>query len=164
MDLSKVGSSYGKWSEICQGIPQSSILGPLLFDIFINDIFFFVKKSEICNFADVSTIYSCGKDLAKLKEDLICTMKNVLTWFMLNSLKANPGKFQFMILGDKTCYKHISKFNSICLQSSDDVTLLGVMIDKNLTFKKLVDNLVRKTLYKLHALRRIRKFLTIRKS
>ena len=51
-------------------------------------------------------------------------------------LKANPGKFQFMILGDKTCYKHILKINSTCVQSSDDVTLLGVMIDKNLTFKK----------------------------
>ena len=54
-------------------------------------------------------------------------MKNVLKWFMLNSLTANPGKFQFMILGDKTCYKHILKINSICVQSSDDVTLLGVM-------------------------------------
>ena len=90
-------------------------------------------------------------------------MKNVLKSFMLNSLKANPGKFQFMILGDKTCYKHISKFNSICLQSSDDVTLLGVMIDKNLTFKNYVGNLVRKAQYKLHALRCIRKFLTIEK-
>ena len=108
----KVGSSYSKWSEICQGILQGSILGPLLFNIFINGIFFFVEKSEICNFVDDNTVYSCGKDLAKIKEDLICTMKNVLKWFMLNSLKANPGKFQFMILGDKTCYKHILKINS----------------------------------------------------
>ena len=49
------------------------------------------------------TLYSCGKDLPRIKEDLIYTMKNILTWFRLNSLKAHPGKFQFMILGDKTC-------------------------------------------------------------
>ena len=66
---------------------------------------------------------------------------------MLNSLKANPGKFQFMILSDKTCYKHILKINSACVQPSDDVTLLRVMNDKNLTFKKHVGNLVRKSRY-----------------
>ena len=63
---------------------------------------------------------------------------------MLNSLKANPRKFQFMILDDKTCYKHLLQINSTCVQSSDDVTLLGVVIGKNLTFKKHVGNLVRK--------------------
>ena len=83
---------------------------------------------------------------------------------MLNSLKANRGKFQFMILGDKTCYKHLLKINSTCIQSSDDVTLLGVMIDKNLTFKKHFDTLARKAQYKLHVLQRIRKFLTIEKA
>ena len=77
-------------------------------------------------------------------------MKNLVKWFMLNSLKAKLGKFQFLIFGDKTCYKHISKFDSTWVQSSDDVTLLGVMIDKNLTFKKHVGNLVRKAQYKLH--------------
>ena len=151
----KVGSSHSKWSEICRGIPQGLILGPLLFNMFINEILFFVEKSEICNFADDSYLYSCGKDLAKIKEDLIYTMKNLLKRFMLNSLKANPGKFQFIILGDKTCYKHILKINS----TGDDVTLLDVMIDKNLTFKRHIGNLV-----KLHALRRIRKFLTIEKA
>ena len=69
-----------------------------------------------------------------------------------------------MILGDKTCYKHILKINSTCVQSSDDVNLLVVVIDKNLTFKNHIDNLVRKAQYKLHALRRIRKFLTIEKA
>ena len=92
-----------------------------MFNIFINDIFFFVENSEICNLPCDNTVYSCGKDLAKIKEDLICTMKNVLKWFMLNSLKTNPGKFQFMVLGDKTCYKHILKINSICFQSSDSL-------------------------------------------
>ena len=82
----------------------------------------------------------------------------------LNSLKPKPGKFQFMILGGKTCYKHILRINSTCVQSSDDVTLLGVMIDKNLTFKKHIDNLVRKAQYKRLALRRIKKFLAIEKS
>ena len=53
----KIGSSYNKWYKICQGIPKSAILGTLLFNIFINNIFFFVEKSEICNFADDSTIH-----------------------------------------------------------------------------------------------------------
>ena len=91
-------------------------------------------------------------------------MKNIFKWFRLNSLKANPEKFQFMILGDKTCYKHILKINSTCVQPSDDVTLLCVMIDKNLTFKKYIYNLVRKAQHKLHALQHIRKFLTIEKA
>ena len=73
----KVGSSYSKWSEIFRGIPQGSILDPVLLDIFINDIFSFVEKSEICNFTDGNTIYSCGKDLPEIKKDLICTMKNI---------------------------------------------------------------------------------------
>ena len=91
---------------------------------------------------------------------MIFTMKNILKWFRLNSVKANPEKFQCMILGDKTCYKHILTINLTSVQSSDDITLLGVMIDKNLTFKIHNDNLVRKAQYKPHALRCIRKFLT----
>ena len=54
-----------------------------------------------------------------------------------------------MIFGDKTCYKHLLKIISTCVETSDDVTLLGVMIDKNLTFKKHIDdNLVRRAQYK----------------
>ena len=58
-----------------------------------------------------------------------------------------------MILGDETSLK----INLSCVHSSDDVTLLGVMIDKNLTFEKQTDSLIRKAQYKFHTLRRIRK-------
>ena len=89
----KVGSSYNKWFEICRGIPQGSILGLLLFNIFINNIFFFIEKSENCNFADDNIVCSCAKDLPKIIEDLICTMKSILKWLRLNSLTANPESF-----------------------------------------------------------------------
>ena len=54
----KVGSAYSKWSKIRRGIPQGSILGLILFNIFINDIFMIIEQSAICNFADDNTLYS----------------------------------------------------------------------------------------------------------
>ena len=54
----------------------------------------FIRKSEICNFA-------IGEGISSILENLKHDMKILLTWFRINSLQANPGKFQFMILGKK---------------------------------------------------------------
>ena len=56
----KTGSSFSDWCDIIRGILQGSIIGPLLFNIFINNILFFVSKSDVCNFADNNTLSSCG--------------------------------------------------------------------------------------------------------
>ena len=53
----KVNSAYSKWSKIRRGIPQGSILGLILFNIFINDIFMIIEQSAICNFAEDNTLY-----------------------------------------------------------------------------------------------------------
>ena len=104
-ERTKVGSAYSKWSKIRRGIPQGSILDPLLFSIFINDIFMIIEQSDICNFADDNTLYSCGKRLTEIKENFVSDTKSILSWFRLNSLKASPGEFQFLILGDKSHIK-----------------------------------------------------------
>ena len=98
----KTGSSYNICNEIKRSVPEGSILGPLLFNAFINDIFMFIEKTEICNFADDNTIYDCGEDLSNILVNLKHDPKILLKWFRINSLQANPGKFQFMILGKKT--------------------------------------------------------------
>ena len=88
-----MGCSYSSWYDIIRGVPQGSILGPLLFNIFINDLFFVITLSEVCNFADDNTLYSSNKELELVFRNLESDLNNVLAWFNINSLKANPGKF-----------------------------------------------------------------------
>ena len=81
--MTKTGSSFISWCDINTGVPQGSILGPILFNIFINDLFFFITKSEVCNFADDNTLYSCNKNLEHVFPNLKYDLRNVLDWFKL---------------------------------------------------------------------------------
>ena len=105
----KVRSSFSSWYDIITAIPQ----GPLLFNIFINDLFLLQIKSEICKFADDNTLYSCDKEIGTVISNLKYDMTNILNWFRYNSMKTNPDKFQFVILGpsDDKCF--ILKINAI---------------------------------------------------
>ena len=119
------------------------------------------EQSDIWNFADDNLILT-QKRLTEIGENVVSdTQKSILNWLRINSSKAYPRKFQFMILGDKLCHKHVLKINSIKVKDSDDALLQGITIDKNLTFKHNVKDVFRKAQYKLHSLRCIRKFLTM---
>ena len=74
----KIGSSFSSWYDIDTGVPQGSILGPLLFNIFINDLFFSITKKS--NFADDNTLYSSNKDLDHVFNNLYYDLNNVLDW------------------------------------------------------------------------------------
>ena len=74
------------WNEIKRGVPEGSVLEPLLFNVLINDIFIFIEKTEVCNFADDDTIYDCGEDLSNILENLKHDLKILLKWFRINFL------------------------------------------------------------------------------
>ena len=71
-------------------MPQGSILGLLLFNLSINDLFLFLERTNICNFADDNTIYRCDSVLEIILEDLQHDMKILLNWFKINLMKPNP--------------------------------------------------------------------------
>ena len=102
----KVGSSFSEWLEIILGIPQGSILGPILFNVFINDLLLFIKETDICNFADDTTLYACGKDLDTISYKLELETNTTIQWLKDNEMVANPSKFQLMFLSK---YKDIEK-------------------------------------------------------
>ena len=92
----KIGS-FSDWTNIVKGI--LFILGPFLFNIFINNLLFFSAGCEICNFPHDNSLYSCGVTLDKIFFNLIKDMQNVYKWLVYNSMKVNLNKFQFIILG-----------------------------------------------------------------
>ena len=82
-------------------------------------------------------------------------MENVYERFVYNSMKANPDKFQFIILGNTGL--HTLKIDYITIKSASYVTLLGITIDSKVSFKEHISNIVKKAYYKLYAPRRLRK-------
>ena len=156
----KVNNAFSAWAKIDAGVPQGSILGPLLFNIYMNDIFWFTPEINIANYADDSTPYTTSNDNETLLDILQKNTEIPMQWFNGNYMKSNNDK----------CHLIISSQDEVSIQIGRDkivneksVKLLGVTIDQKLNFSEHVENLCRKASMKLHALARVSKYMSINK-
>ena len=95
----KFNGSFSNWREKCAGVRQGSVLGPFLFNVFINDLFFMVTDTAICNFADDTTILAADNCLDKVLERLETGAFVLSKWFQENFMKLNEGKSHMQTFG-----------------------------------------------------------------
>ena len=157
----KIGSAYSDWANVNIGVPQGSVLGPIIFNIYINDIFLFVNDTKICNFADDQSLYAHGNSIDIVVKKLERDLRVVLNWLDYNSLVPNPKKFQFMLLGTKKKQHLCLNINGVTTISTQSVTLLGVIIDWKLTFNMHAHMICDRANSKVGAITRLRFKLNI---
>ncbi len=83
---------------LTKAISQGSGLGPIIFNIFMNDAFYFIQKCDFVNYADDGTLSKIATTMESLTECLIHDSQVAIDWFHNNFMEANTSKFQFMLL------------------------------------------------------------------
>ena len=140
-----------------------SILGPTLFNIFINEFLLWTENAEPHNFADDNTILCTEKSQEELTKSLTSESEKAVKWFKENMMIVNPDKFQAIIIDRKNqCNNPTTiEMNGIKIDSENSVKLLGLEIDSKLNFDKHITQLCKKSASQLNALCRLNSFLNM---
>ena len=156
----KINDTYSSWSEILFGVPQGSILGPLLFNIFICDMYYFLEGFDIANYPDDSTPYCAGKSAESVVINLEQSSTIFFKWLNNNYMKVNTGKSYLLLSGNS---RATATIDNSYIESEDEQVLLGITIDSNLTLENHIRNICKKASQKLNALARIALYMNIQK-
>ena len=96
-----VNNINSAFNDIISGNPQGSEVGPVSFNAFFNDFFFFIKHATVHNFADNNTLSSFAKTFEKLKKILESESECTIDWFTTNGIFVNPDEFKAFVIDKK---------------------------------------------------------------
>jgi hypothetical protein len=158
---------YDKRKIVC-GVPQGSVLGPLLFLVYINDLPNVSKIARFIVFADDTNIIYSNKDIRNLETTSNNDLQNISDWFRLNKLSLNISKTKFIIFDTKNkLQKHSSinfeiKLNSINITRVTETKFLGVTLKDNLTWISHINEKCKKISQTLALLKRLKHEVPLR--
>ena len=148
----RVNHSYSEWNNIKYGVPQGSILGPLFFNIFLQDLFMFTEHYNMINYVGDNTPYECADNINQIISTLEGAASKLCLW-----ISQNPDK-SHLLLSDKE--DRIITIQSEIIKNTNARKLLGITFDSDLKFNTHVTNICNKASQKLHALARVSGFMS----
>ena len=128
----KANTFYSSWEAILSGVPQGSILGPFLFNIFMCDMFLILKATYFTGYADDNTPFAVRDNTTDIKKALEEIGENLLNWFLSNEMKLNTDKCRLLLNSQEP---NTLKIGDLHINNSQSEKLLGITFDCKLKFK-----------------------------
>ena len=151
----RINNIFSAFQNILSGLPEGFILDTILFNIFLNDLFLYIKKSDLYNFAEDNTITATCNSLTGLLKTVEQESKSTVSWFKKNKMIANVDKVQAIILNKKESKaKYKLTIDNKDVKPTKSVKLLGITIDKCLRFEQHISNLYSKAAMQLGRLQK----------
>ena len=140
----QINNKQSEFDTIISRVPQGSTFGPILYNIFFNNFFFFIPKASVHNFADVNTLASFASTLKELLPILESECEAAISWLHNNKMIVNPDDFQLIFL-DKRGSDNTNielRIGNEKIESILSVKLPGIHIDDKLNFNHDLTNFV----------------------
>ena len=154
--MTKINGIESSFVDLKLGVPQGSVLGPLLFIIFINDMPYFLNDILTKLFADDTTLLFHGKDIASVTSSLIIGLKALNEWCKHNRLYINWSKtFIMFITNKRVVIPKFIDYENVRLLSVTQFKLLGVIIDDKLDFQSFTAQTCLNINRKLYSINRL---------
>ena len=158
-----VNRTYSDTSDLLLGVPQESVLGPLLFIVFINDLPSVVHRCKIVLYADDTALFFSGRNIQTIQSALQEDVNAMGEWFSLNHLLVNCDKTNVMLFGSKQRLARSQGLSLFLLgkllELSNAVKYLGLIFDASMDWHEHINSISNKVTGRLNLLGRIRKYL-----
>ena len=154
-----------QYANVTYGVPQGSILGPLLFIIYVNDMYKAVNKLNVIMFADDTNLFISGKNIKEIFKSMNDQLSSINNWFKANKLSLNIDKTHYTFFVSKRQEDDIPlklpelRINNEIIKRKYHVKFLGVFIDDTLSWKKHINMVEEKMSKNIGVISRARKYL-----
>ena len=152
----KVDTFYNSWGAILSGVPQGSILGPLLFNIFMCDMLLRLKGTYFTGYADDNTPFAVRDNITDVIKALEEIGESLVNWFSNNEMKLNTDKCHLLLNSQE---HNTLKIGDLHINNSLSEKLLGITFDYKLKFNKHIQDICQKASQKINALARLAPYM-----
>ena len=161
-----INNCKSDFKQISYGVPQGSILGPLLFLLFINDLPLYTSNVFTDLYADDTTLYDVQNSMEQIENNLQSSLNNLQIWCRSNGMILNSSKTKVMLVTTYQKRQRLTNdqfdltYNKESLNMISNDKILGVFVDNNLTWSNHIKHLTKKIASSIWLLSKIKKFLS----